>query len=180
IWEAIGLVPIDSFPAPNSDEYWPDNGAVALSHDGSLAAYASSGENQSRVLLWDCNTHERIDEWRLLGGYEELAPVGNDRFVLVREEIAKDRGNVQTMVYDLQPGNCSPLRLLRANETGDERRFLSQALTPDGRFYAWCGPRKPEHTRRVEVWDVGTGKPVFQRSIDCPPGINPGGTLSPD
>src|SRR5262249_54011959 len=91
-----------------------------------------------------------------------------------------DEENVQTVAYELQPGKQPQRRLLRPPEPTDRRRFLSHELTPDGRFYMWCGPRNPEQLRRVELFDVCTGKRLFQRPIDCAPGYSPHPNVSPD
>ena len=54
---------------------------------------------------------------------------------------------------------------------GDARRFLNNTLTPDGRFYAWCGPRFPTAARRFELIEVATGRPVYRRASGDPDGL---------
>ena len=50
------------------------------------------------------------------------------------------------------------LGVVRPAEPGDDRRFFDSALTPDGRYYLWSGPRLPLQNSRVEVREVATGR----------------------
>lgn len=178
IWNVAGNVPVDFFQGPRSDEFWADHGAVALSDNGQLAAFATSGENRSRVILRDVATRTKIEDWPLPGGYEEMAAAGDGKFLLVREEIQNDGQNVKTVVRELAPGKPLPKgRILRKSLPGDARRFLEHDLTPDGRLYAWCGPRFPSNMRRVEVHDLHAGYKVYEKKLP-PTGGDPSIALS--
>ena len=63
------------------------------------------------------------------------------------------------MVYDLEPGRpLGPGRVIRKPQAGDQRRFIDHWLLPDGKHYVWSGPREPPIDRRVELFDVTSGK----------------------
>jgi WD40 repeat protein len=162
IWNTSDNAPIDFFEGGVSDgEFWADNGDVALSHNGRLAAHASSGENHSKVVLRDVDNRRTVEFRPLGGGYERLAGVGDDEFVLVREAIESNRKTVRTDVHRLSLAELSKARTIRNSWPTDEYRLTNQELSLNGQVYAWCGPRRPEDKRRVEVFEVATGRPIY-------------------
>jgi hypothetical protein len=163
--------------------FYAPEAAVALSDDGRQLAYASGGEDRALALIYEIPGWKKLGEWPMSGGFEKLACVRGGEFVLVREELDKNRQNVQTVVWKLEVGK-QPVgpQLIRLSRPGDQRRFHDSELTRDGRYYRWLGPRLPENSRRVEVLDVATGKPVLQRKLPRSPHADDfwGTNLSPD
>ncbi len=163
VWDVTrpgGLV--QSFSPPHASGFWAMQGYVALSPGGGRVAYASGGEKDSKALVYDVESGKSLAEWDLPGGFEKLAANGPNRFVLIREQTASKTGNVTTTVYDLQPG--MPLgkgRVIRKPKPGDERRFIEHWLLPDGKHYLWAGPRDPPRDRRIELYEVPSGKLVW-------------------
>jgi WD40 repeat protein len=90
------------------------------------------------------------------------------------------------VVYNLEADlrQQKPGRLIRSSRPSDRRKFLTNDLTPDGRFYTWVGPREPAENRRIEVYEIDAGR--LLRTIDKLkpiPGNNlfeVGAFLSPD
>jgi serine/threonine protein kinase/WD40 repeat protein len=181
VWDVAGSRLVAHLRPP-SGGFFAANAAVCLSGDASQVAYAGGGDKEAVALVYEVKTGKKLGEWKLPGGFEELAWVGG-KFVLVREDHGKDESVLTTVVYELVPGK--PLgegRVLRAAEPGDKRRYLGSGLTPDGRYYWWVGPRAPVDRQRVEVWDVKTGKLITRVPR---PGRRPGSDwlsamLSPD
>jgi WD40 repeat protein len=179
VWDVAAGRPIHVFTAPAGDEYYADNGAVSLSDDGRLLAYASGGKDVSHVVLRDVRAGKTILHKGLPGGYEQLACVGSDQFLLAREELQPGKAPVQTMVYELSARGLDKRVLLRTSDP-DEVWFYNHQLTPDGRFYCWSGPRLPLERGRLVVLDVENRREVFRQKR------NPGtqnelpGVLSPD
>ncbi len=169
------LVPPGGFYAPEA--------AVALSDDGRQLAYASGGEDKAHALIYEIPGWKKLGEWPLSGGFEKLACVRGREFVLVREQLDEDGQNVHTVAWTLEAGK-EPVgpTLIRPSRPGDERRFHGSELTRDGRYYSWLGPRRPENSRRVELFDVATGKPLIQRELPRNPhtGNFWGTNLNPD
>ncbi len=161
VWDVLRSAPADRFRAPRGDGLSPENAAVALSDDGRYLAYASGGDERAWLVLRDVRGHVTVDAWPMRGGFERLG-YSEGRFWLVREE---DEGSgpylpppgprrVRSVAYELEVGRA-PRRLgvVRRSEPGDVRRFLDHALSADGRYYLWVGPRQPQR-QRLEVWDV--------------------------
>ena len=156
---------------PKTGGFWATQGHVALSPDGKRLAYASGGVDASKAAVYDVDANKELARWDLPGGFEKVTAAGPDRFRLVREQTNAKDGNLATVVYDLEPGK--PLgegRTIRPSAPGDVRRHIDHWLLPDGRHYVWSGPRLPPEARRVEIYDVTTGKLV--RKIVTPPTTN--------
>jgi len=158
VWAAEDGRVVDAFPVEAS-QFDHTNAALALSDDGRYVAFASADE-RSVVLVRDTAERRTSGPWPLPRGFRRLA-YAEGRFVLVSEEEA-DAGpkdwNLRTVVREIVPGQQpSPPREVRPPEPG-ERLFLTSDLTPDGRLYLWVGPRTPAERRRVEVWEVATGR----------------------
>jgi hypothetical protein len=155
-----------SFTAPRSDRLYAMNAALALGDDGRLLAYASGGEVEARALIYDAATGQPLDEWNLPGGFEKVAAVGTDRFLLVREEFEPGRQVLQTVARPLEVGGSAAIqRVVRPSQSSDVHRFFESGLTPDGRWFWWTGPRQPEDKARVEVRQVDTGERVLVRQL---------------
>jgi WD40 repeat protein len=141
-------------------EYWIGNAGTALDHDGRWLAYASGGRRPEAV-VHDLRAGKRSGPWRLPRGFERMVRA-DGRFLLVREEEVepdRDRLPLQSVAYELGPDGPRQRRVLRPAEPG-ETGFHSAALTPDGRYYCWVGPRRPADRLRVEIREVATGRRV--------------------
>jgi WD40 repeat protein len=170
VWDAQEGRLIDDFPAPPSppeDGFFANNAAIALSDDGHLVAYASGGEKQATVLLRDVKKKTTVGSWPLPGGFEKLACTGGNEFLLVREELEERKeytgqvgtGPVHSVAYKLaEEKKPEPIGEIRPSREGDFRRFFGHALTPDGRYFLWVGPRITRADYRVEVIEVSTKK----------------------
>ena len=172
VWDATRPgQPVCTIQGPQTGGFYAHQAHVALSPDGRRLAYASGGELAAKAAIYDVTSGRPLGTWDLAGGYETLAPAGPDRFVLIREEEpAGPQTNVTTVAYDLEVGQ--PLgrrRVLRASEPGDVRRFVNHWVLPDGKHYLWAGPRWPAGDRRVELYDVATGKLVWRVPALTPP-----------
>jgi WD40 repeat protein len=161
-----------------SENFSPHNAGLTLSADGRLLAYASGGWKESHVRVWETRAGSEVARWKLPGGFDQIASAGKDRFLLVREQFQPGKGVVDTVVVELKLGKpAGPGRVLRKAEPGDRFSYFYSSLTPDGRFYAWSGPRDGA-ARRAEVWDLASGK-----QVKVVPAKGPGETgveLSPD
>ncbi len=150
-------------------EFFGNNGALALSGDGGLLAYASGGRTRSEVRIYETATGRERAKWALGGGFEYLAWVEGGTFRLVREELEPGKP-LRTVVRELTAGKAPHVvRALRGGEPGDRALYLEAGLSPDGKHYWWSGPREPADRRRVEVWDVETGKQVVRVPHRHPP-----------
>jgi hypothetical protein len=180
VWDVRRPESVADFAAPRTGGFWARQGFVALSPDGRRLGYASGGLSAARAVVYDVEAKRPLAEWDLPGGFEALAPAGPDRFVLVREQTHAEDGNVRTVVYDRQPGR--PLgagREIRRPGAGDRRRFIDSWLLPDGKHYLWAGPRDPAADRRVELYDVATGKLAWRIPAGTPPdGASPACVLA--
>ncbi len=158
VWDVVRALSVDRF-REHPGGYFGGNAAVALSDDGKQVAYASGGRGEAHALIRDVATG-RVDTWKLPGGFEQLAYTGQGKFLLVREQYEENQRTVQSVVWELAAGTPPKmLRVLRRSEAGDEG-FLFSGLTPDGRSFWWSGPRVPAHNRRVEVYEVATGRRI--------------------
>jgi WD40 repeat protein len=186
VWDVTRAASIDAFPVPPSSGFYAMNAAVAISDDAGIVAYASGGSDRARAVQRDVHKHIQLGEWPLPGGFEKLT-CAQGKFLLVREEdvqkVREEDDNpkakrvLRGVAYAWEVGKSPrPLREVRPPEPGDERRFQESDLTPDGRFYAWWGPREPEQRRRFEVREVETGRLVTR--VPGGPGVH--GFLSPD
>jgi WD40 repeat protein/tRNA A-37 threonylcarbamoyl transferase component Bud32 len=163
VWDVDRAASLDDFLPPVGG-FFAENAAVALSDDGRQTAFASGGDTEAHALIRDLPTGKTVGEWPLPGGFERLACVGGNKFVLVREELDEDKANVHTVALELEAGQpASDPRSLRASQAGDRRGFFDCDLTPDGRYYWWLGPRLPKDSCRVEIRDVGTGKLILEK-----------------
>ncbi|HEV3260446.1 MAG TPA: serine/threonine-protein kinase [Gemmataceae bacterium] len=155
VWDVERAVALDQFAGPPG-RLSAGNAAVALSPDGGQVAYVNGGESQA--LIRDVKAGKELATWKLPPGFERLAYAKNG-FLLVREEL-DDRRNLRSAAYSLVPGRAPRLlRVFRPGERG-EQSFFTSALTPDGRYYYWDGPRRPPDHHRIEVYDVTAGKLV--------------------
>ncbi|MFI5458615.1 MAG: WD40 repeat domain-containing protein [Isosphaerales bacterium] len=138
------------------------NAAVAISDDARLVAYASGGEIKSHALIREVTTGRILGQWELPAGFERMT-YADGRFFLVREEEDDGAKNwrTRTVARVLEVGKPPEmLSVVRPAEAGDDRRFLTSSLTPDGRYFLWVGPRFPFQKRRFEVREVATGRLV--------------------
>ncbi len=179
VWDINRSTSLKSLLPPAGDLF-AHNAAVALSDDGRQLAYASGEHVKSQARIYDVLTGNELGKWELPGGFERLACVGANRFLLVREEFDEDKQNVRSVVLELEAGR-QPVgpRLLRATGPRDRRRFLNCDLTPDGHYYRWVGPRLPKEAYRVEVHEVATGRLVFEKA-GLSTEVEPGAFLSAD
>jgi WD40 repeat protein len=173
-WDVFRSTAVDQFRPLRGEGLSVENAAVALSDDGRYLAYASGGDTHATLVLRDVREHVTVGTWPRRGGFERLG-YSEGRFWLVREE---DEGSgpyqpwpnprpVQSVAYELEVGKAPRrLHVVRHGEPGDERRFLDQALSADGRYYLWVGPRRPPQRQRVEVWDLQTRRPIAR--VRCP------------
>jgi WD40 repeat protein/tRNA A-37 threonylcarbamoyl transferase component Bud32 len=169
-WEVGRAREIDEFQAWVEGGLTSLNAAIAISDDARYVAYASGGVDEAWVFIRDVSEHSTLGPYPLPGGYEKLS-YADGRFLLVREE--KDVSwpvtdprfwPVQSVVYEIVPGQAPRwLRVLRRSGAGDLDRFLLHGLSPDGRRYAWTGPRYPIEQRRLEVFDVASGRCLLKR-----------------
>ncbi len=158
VWDVTRAAALDSFHAP-AGGYYAENAAVALSNDGGLLAYASGGP-EPRALVRDVKAGRTKGAWSLPSGFERMTCDAGGKFLLVREE-DEPAGTVRTVAYELTAGKGpSLLRVVRASEVADGRKFLYSGLTPDGKYSWWTGPRSRPEKRRVEVRAVATGRLV--------------------
>jgi WD40 repeat protein len=174
VWEVGRSDPLAGLPGPIGS-FETTNAAIALDDEGRRLAYASGGES-ARALILDLGAGpaggkpRQRGPWDLREGYDRLVCPGGKRFLLVREERVQrpsdrkvqDAWPVQSVAYELTDDGPQQRRVLRPAEPGDVRKFLDSSLTPDGRYFCWSGPRRPEAARRVEVWEVATGKSVWK------------------
>ncbi|MCI0464694.1 MAG: hypothetical protein L0Z62_47835, partial [Gemmataceae bacterium] len=180
VWDRVRPVPIDGFREAPKEGFFVTNAAVAVNDDGGLVAFASGGQ-KAKVIIRDVKQRKTIGEWPLPGGFERMVCTGKDRFLLVREESAGEKGGgaVQSVAYELSGGKAPrKLGVVRTAAAGDRGGFHDSRLTPDGRYYWWSGPRMPEKNHRVEIMDLKTGK-LVQR-LPGKPGHGGAVVLSPD
>jgi WD40 repeat protein len=179
VWDMERSRVVHSF-RPFPGEFYAGNAAVALSDDARLLAFASGGRSRAHALIWDTASGTILRQWTLPGGFERLAYAGAERFLLVREE---RKGNTkdlyQSVVRELAVGMpASVIRIIRPAEPADEGDFYDHQLAPDGRFYLWIGPRRPDQQCRVEIREVATGRLVIK--VPCPTSQEFGCRLGPD
>jgi WD40 repeat protein len=149
---------------PNPGTYSSSNAAVAISGDAKLVAYASGGD-PSFAYIFESASGAELAKWKLPAGFERLASLGDDIFVLVHEEHEATTHALQSVAYALAVGK--PLRrerVIRTSQEGDAGLF-DHGLTPDGRLFWWVGPVEPsDHRRRMEIREVATGRLVARVS----------------
>jgi WD40 repeat protein len=203
VWEVGRSDPLVRFRGPLGS-FQASNTAIALSNEGTRLAYVSSGDPAEAVMVdLGSPTEERQGRpaatvvepvrrgpWPLSPGFNRLACLEGDRFLLVREEQESRPGDqnvanawpAHSVAYELTDAGLGSQRIIRHAEPGDVRRFLDSGLTPDGRYYWWSGPRLPETARRVEVWDTATGACIWRLSAPAPRDNSslPSAQLSPD
>jgi WD40 repeat protein len=71
-----------------------------------------------------------------------------------------------TVIREFGPGQDPTVRrsILRPAVPG-EVSFYDSAVSADGRYYLWVGPRRPPQNSRVEVWDVAARKRIWKRNF---------------
>ncbi|MFO0975785.1 MAG: serine/threonine-protein kinase [Planctomycetaceae bacterium] len=138
--------------------YFAENTGIALSSDGQFLATATGGE-MSVVRVRDVTTGDVLTEQQLPDGFERLIALGDNNFLLIRQERLPDR-RLRTVMRDLSTAGLGPPRILKDPEP-DELGYLFAEISPDGRWYAWYGPRVPEGNRRWELWDLTRGNQVW-------------------
>jgi WD40 repeat protein len=176
VWDVVAGRPLREFRGPPG-RFYPTNAAVALSDDGRQLGYANGGE--SLVLLWDVATGKELGRWQLAPGFERLVCKGGSTFLLVREE--RKGGGLRSAAYEFAAGKPPrEVSEVRAPVDG-ESTFFTSALTPDGRYYWWAGPREPPTAYRVEVREVATGRLVARVPLRSERTLNSlGAALTPD
>jgi WD40 repeat protein len=146
--------------------FFPANAGFALDTTARWLAYASGGV-PSHVRIYEVQSGKEVNRWTLPGGFEILTGTGAGKFLLVREQLTRPKRTVDTVLWELEMGKeARQVRIIRKSQPGDQLTFLSRQLTPNGRFYAWLGPREGGD-RRVEIWDLKAGKQLA---------VLPGGT----
>src|SRR5205823_5592491 len=102
-----------------------------------------------------------LAKWKLPPGFERLASLGDDKFVLVHEEREGNTNSLQSVAYELAVSKpLSGKRVIRPSQDGDTG-LSDHGLTPDGRLYWWVGPGESnDHQRRMEIREVATGRLV--------------------
>ncbi|MCE9563312.1 MAG: protein kinase [Planctomycetes bacterium] len=151
------------FPVPPSAGFWATQSAMALGPKGRQIAYASGGRERSRVIVNELATAKEVASWDLPGGFEKLCPMNEGQFLSVREEIGEGFRNVTTMRRLLEIGKpCPAGQVIRTPAASDRSRFIDHWLSQDGQHYLWAGPREPANDRRVELYEVHTGRLVWQ------------------
>jgi WD40 repeat protein len=178
VWDLKHSVEIDRFQEPGS--FYADAAAVALSDDGGQVAYASGGE-KAELLIRDTRRDPPrvIARWPLPRGFDRLCCTGGNRFLSVREEGDENREPSVTVVREVEAGMTTPTkRVLRAPEKGDERWFQDHEFTAQGRFYWWTGPYTPRDRRRIELYELATGKRI--QHLPNPNGESPRVLVSAD
>jgi WD40 repeat protein len=180
VWRATAAAAVRSLHPPPGG-FYAHQSAIALSDDAGQVAYVSGGQN-SVALFYDVATGRKLASWPLPEGFEMLSCAGGARFLSVREE-PENAGQVvyHSVARELtadQPPRL--LRVVRPSQPGDRRKFQHHELTPDGRFYIWTGPREPLTERRVEVYEVATGRLVTRLRAPGRDGVedNAGGLSS--
>ncbi|MFO0847614.1 MAG: WD40 repeat domain-containing serine/threonine protein kinase [Gemmataceae bacterium] len=174
VWDVAGGTTVAAFPLPVGG-FFPGNAGLALGGGGRLVAYAAGGRDASTALVRDVTTGATWGPWELPGGFDHLAALGGDRFRLVREEFVPGTELLRTVLYDLGPGRAPErLKVIREPRPGDTRRYFDATLTPDGRYYAWCGPREPRAAARFELFELPAGRRVYEAAADLRTTADPG------
>jgi WD40 repeat protein/tRNA A-37 threonylcarbamoyl transferase component Bud32 len=163
VWDVAQARELRRFAHPFGRQY-AANAGIALSDDGELFATAG-GELDGGCIAFihSVETGDELGRWRLpwaLG--DRIAYASDNRFVLVRDESTPGVPNhFQTVVYELAPGQVDPVsrRVLRAGPD-NERGNFETAMTPDGKFFLWIGPRIPFDAHRTEIYEVASGRLV--------------------
>jgi hypothetical protein len=70
--------------------------------------------------------------------------------------------------------------VIRPPKPGDARRRFGGVLTPDGRYFAWLGPREPRGNPRLEVFELPSGRQVYSETFRLDGTFDPGVNLGPD
>jgi hypothetical protein len=121
--------------------------------------------------MYDVTTGQQFGErWKLPARFVAMR-FADGKFVLVCEERENPgTAQLQSVAYDWDIGK-EPKRLhvVRRCKPGDESGYYRSDLTPDGRYFWWSGPRKPEQNSRCEVLEVATGKPIKNYAPDTSP-----------
>jgi serine/threonine protein kinase/WD40 repeat protein len=175
LWDVRRGVELDRFSHPLGPEY-ASNVKAAASEDARLVASAGATD----VFLHDRMTGQQWHWTFPVSAYGNLlASVGEGKFLLLREE----RDRWQSVAYEVRAGDAPPRRVrVGRPPVANERGMLGAGLTTDGRYYVWVGPRAPQENRRVEVYDLTTGRLRAGVPVPTPPGERqePGATLSAD
>ena len=155
VWEAEQGRLLYRVQLPQGD-FFPDNGGLALSHDGKFACIMYRLPD-----LTSCAYIIEVDQGRLsqpfqlpVSGFFRAAfrPSEND-FLGVCEDLQSDnRVNTTTLSVSID-GKVELGQVIRRSADG-ERRFLDHKLSSDGHYYAWIGPRLPADGRRLETLDT--------------------------
>lgn len=165
VWDLDTFSEITSFQLPVGG-FYPSNCGLAFSRGGRFVAFASGGPETAEAVIYDLQTRTKSGPWKLPGGYEHLAALDGERFRLVREEFVTGSNVLESVMYELRPGlPPERIRVIRRSEPLDSRRYFNAILTPDGLYYAWCGPRLPRSQARVEVFELPEGKLVHSEKI---------------
>lgn len=155
VWELGRAVPVFSVRAPSADLYaHRSNAGLALTADGGLLAYASGGINRSHLFVRDTRTGGVLWEGTIGGGYEHLTAVGQDRFLLAREQADPARNSSHTAVYQWPVGQAPKLDKVLRQGRPEERGYFDGELSRDGKLFLWSGPRTPRQQQRLEVWNI--------------------------
>jgi WD40 repeat protein/tRNA A-37 threonylcarbamoyl transferase component Bud32 len=140
-----------------SGDWYSENGGLALDEHGEFACVAYARGEKGIAYFLKVATGELVGPVALsTTGFMRLAySRETNRFLLLCDEQGNpEKWNLRTVICELAPGHDpAPVEVLRPPVPG-EKGDLDHQLTPDGRFYAWVGPRVPETARRTEIWDV--------------------------
>jgi WD40 repeat protein len=177
VWDCARSDPlVNRFREPQVGRYFGYHADVALSDDGSQVAYAAGGKTDVYLSVRDVATGKELGRWGLPAGFDFVAPAGPGKFLSVREEFeGPEKKTLKTVARLFEIGNpdCLSERVLRKSIASDVALYMSHDLTPDGRYFAWGGPRKfGKGGRRVEVFDVATGARIA--NIPCTDAVNDG------
>jgi WD40 repeat protein len=159
VWDRQGARLLRIIAVPDGS-FFASNAGIALSGDGRYLAYASGGKLESHALIYDVKAGKVVKCWTIRpGGFDYLTSTKGGKFLLVPEQFTPGKGTVDTVLWQLEVG-AAPRQagVLRKSRPGDQELYLMAFLTQQG-FYCWVGPRKGLK-RRVELWDVKTGKHV--------------------
>ncbi|MCI0459637.1 MAG: hypothetical protein L0Z62_22025 [Gemmataceae bacterium] len=180
VWDRTQWSALDCFRDPDTQgNFHATNAAAAVSAGGRWVAYASGGR-QARAFLRDTRERKTLGPWPLPQGYERMVCPEQDRFLLVREQVARQPGvaALESVAWELRPGRVPEQKqVVRPAERGDREGFYTSGVTPDGRYFWWVGPRAPAQNERLEVREVATGKLHFRLATDSGEGAV---LLSPD
>lgn len=176
VWDVTRGLPVRTF-AVSPGSYTAASAGIALSNDGAHIAYCGGGK-KSTLEIFDVCSGASIADRQLPEGFTQLVHDGS-KFILVREEWVEKE--TRTVACSFTADNLAlNWQEVRPGQMG-EVAFHSSALTPDGRYYLWAGPRRPADRMRVEVYEESTGRLVRQIPfLNSKELQNWGGRISPD